>query len=737
VILPIGHEETTVRRTPWITVLVIAACLAVFAVTELRLLDRGPGAPDYLAQAAAHWLAHPYLEADPRVEELALADFPPERRQAAREGLIAYARQALPGSAALRKEQTQLDGLTKLALEQIERGERPDPHAHYKRWGLTPASPRPEHFVTHAFLHAGWAHLLGNLLFFFLVAYAVEDRWGRPLFTSFYLSAAVVSGGVYCAMAGASEIPLVGASGAIAGVMGAFLVRMWSTRIRYFYFFFALRIFAGTFSAPAYVMLPLWFAGELVSAWAMDHAGVSDGVAYWAHVGGFAYGVVFAAGIRAARIEERFIHPAIESEITKHSNPVIEEAMEARLAGDLAAAHAALEAALRGKPDDPDLALAFFDVARESGDTAAAERALTRVLRGLVGRGERELAVRYWVELSELGAPLEPALALRLVPWLLEAGQPAVAASALRGAARAPSLSPGQALRLVDLARDVDAGAALAAACKALEAPDLDETKREKLEALVAELEARESELDGVGAEPEKAVRAEPEEAVPAEPAAALGREVELEVDPEPVHFAEARTVALRVPSDAEATTVALRVPSAPGAGSPFETAGAAELTPDGFDPIVGAVVADEPRFAHAKVVEAQPIAVDEYGIAYQTGEGRRTTLAWSAVQAVGVGAVSGLSAKPVIVIDLATNWLSLESDAALELVRLRSDTFSPRRFAKDAPNPVEALRAILARIFDDCDAVGLPDAESARGYPFRQFADLASYEREVLRISG
>ncbi len=88
------------------------------------------------------------------------------------------------------------------------------------RFGLTPADPTWYGFVTHIFMHASWAHVLGNLFLFFLVARAMEDRWGRPLFAAFYMTAGIFAGGFFALLSMGANIPLVGASGAIAGVLG-------------------------------------------------------------------------------------------------------------------------------------------------------------------------------------------------------------------------------------------------------------------------------------------------------------------------------------------------------------------------------------------------------------------------------------------------------------------------------------------------------------------------------------
>ena len=95
-----------------------------------------------------------------------------------------------------------------------------------------------------------------------------------------------------------------------------------------------------------------------------------------------------------------------------------------------------------------------------------------------------------------------------------------------------------------------------------------------------------------------------------------------------------------------------------------------------------------------------------------------------------------GLSARPVVVVDLALNWTEVDGDV-LQLVRLRSDRFDPRALVPDATDAMAAFRALLAALLDRTGAVALPDPDAARGTPFRSFDDLAGYQREVLQVDG
>jgi membrane associated rhomboid family serine protease len=274
-ILPIGHEDGTISRRPWATWTLVALCLLAHLLV-LRQGDADSNLEESWSAAAEYALAHPELEADPAL--LAPLGSQADELRALAEG----------GEAG---DQGHLDALSNRWREARE--------AHpLFRWGLVPARPTLVALVAHMFLHGGWLHLIGNLLILYLSAPFLEDVWGRPLFTAFYLGAGLFAGGLYALQHRDLDVPLIGASGAVAGVLGAFLLLRGRSRIKFVLF---LGFFA-TFSAPAWVMLPLWFAGELLDALAGDVvARGGGGVAYWAHVWGFVFGVAAAAIIQRSR----------------------------------------------------------------------------------------------------------------------------------------------------------------------------------------------------------------------------------------------------------------------------------------------------------------------------------------------------------------------------------------------------------------------------------------------------
>ncbi len=138
---------------------------------------------------------------------------------------------------------------------------------------------------TSMFLHGGFMHLAGNMLFLWIFGDNLEDEMGHIGFTLFYLAGGIGAGLAQVISEPLSGIPTVGASGAIAAVMGGYLLLYPKARVD---ILLILIIFFKVFSIPAWVMLGLWFALQLVNGVAVDAA--SGGVAYWAHAGGFVIG---------------------------------------------------------------------------------------------------------------------------------------------------------------------------------------------------------------------------------------------------------------------------------------------------------------------------------------------------------------------------------------------------------------------------------------------------------------
>ncbi|MGB5865154.1 MAG: rhomboid family intramembrane serine protease [Sulfitobacter sp.] len=141
--------------------------------------------------------------------------------------------------------------------------------------------------LTSQFLHGGWLHLAGNMLFLWIFGDNVEDEFGHMPFLAFYLVAGMLSGLAHVVADPASYVPTVGASGAIAGVMGGYLLLFPKARVDIFVF---LIIIFRIFPIPAWIMLMLWFAMQFIGG--LGATPGTGGVAYWAHAGGFIAGLV-------------------------------------------------------------------------------------------------------------------------------------------------------------------------------------------------------------------------------------------------------------------------------------------------------------------------------------------------------------------------------------------------------------------------------------------------------------
>ena len=143
--------------------------------------------------------------------------------------------------------------------------------------------------ITSQFLHGSWAHIIGNLIFLWVFGDNIEDVLGHVLYLAFYLLSGAAAGVAQSLVMGASLIPTVGASGAIAGVLGAYLILYPTARIGIvlpIFFFFT------TIDLPAIVVIGWWFVQQFFYGIGSLTSTVVGGVAFWAHIGGFIAGIV-------------------------------------------------------------------------------------------------------------------------------------------------------------------------------------------------------------------------------------------------------------------------------------------------------------------------------------------------------------------------------------------------------------------------------------------------------------
>src|SRR5215469_14606407 len=169
------------------------------------------------------------------------------------------------------------------------------------KWSAVPADIVSGHhwvtIFTAMFMHGGWSHIIGNMVFLWAFGPEIEDTMGRWRYLIFYVLGGVAAAGMQIAFDPHSTVPNLGASGAIAAVMGAFLVTFPSDEIRSI---LAIFIFVRITYIPAILLIGVWFALQLWNAGQIAPQ-ASSGVAYLAHVGGFIFGAIFARLFQSAR----------------------------------------------------------------------------------------------------------------------------------------------------------------------------------------------------------------------------------------------------------------------------------------------------------------------------------------------------------------------------------------------------------------------------------------------------
>jgi membrane associated rhomboid family serine protease len=294
------------------------------------------------------------------------------------------------------------------------------------RFGLIPSKMnRVYTLFTHLFVHAGIWHLAGNMLFLWVVGCLLEDSWGRIPFLLFFIAGGLVAGVVHCLQDTSSGMPLVGASGAIAAAMGAFAVRHFRTKIKFFYFFLLfIRPYAGTFFLPAFVFLPLWFIEQLVMHHLNGYFGGGSNVAYMAHIAGFSAGVFAAVAMRMTGFEERFLAPSVKRKqvaegVTK--DPRFEQACALLEKGNNDSARLLFNKLLAERSNDVDLIQDIALLYREKGFTEDYASLTERTLKLMILDGRLEEASRFALDVVREGTVmLNPQYLLRIAKWLAD-----------------------------------------------------------------------------------------------------------------------------------------------------------------------------------------------------------------------------------------------------------------------------------------------------------------------------
>lgn len=579
---------------------------------------------------------------------------------------------------------------------------------------LAPGAITPVAAAGHALIHESWAQLLVAVLLMLLVAPVLEEAWGHAFFAGLLVLLVAAGSGLQILTAPAeaeAARPLVGTAGALAGLLAACLVRQLADGIHYTAIGWWQQPLHVRFWIPAYALLGVWFVGEVLMQAADDAVGPTRGAGYAAQLAGAVLGGATAFAMRRLGLEERWLGRTAAA----GTGAAIELADRTFEQSGLLAALRILGPMAEAAPGDAEVAAAICRLAVAGDKPEIARPRLLALVRESLRAGETSTAAGAWSAWAvALGRPaLDPRLAVQLGQALVAHGHGVEAARLLRRVLDTPGqVSPGLAVKIVDVIRPVHAGLAIRAARLALESGDFAETRRERLDTLVRELEARRADT------------------------------LDPELDRETATSASDRSIEIEMEDDLRRPPPGIARPAEPAAHASALSLGddgglvAAEREIDlaGPDSLVASGLAAQPRFSDAKCVDVVPLAWEGARLSLKKGDAAPAWLELGQVQALAAAAVRGLAARPVVLIDLLLNWSDVDTER-LRVLRIRSDRFDPVALLPGAGAGLEAFRGVIARLLADSGATPLPDVERASGRPFAMFDTLQAYEREVLLV--
>ncbi|OGS27878.1 MAG: hypothetical protein A2297_04670 [Elusimicrobia bacterium RIFOXYB2_FULL_48_7] len=314
-IFPVGKQKK-LRKLPWVTGLLIIANIFVFFLTW-------PGTEKnyeelYNINSKIDTQKKSILGSRSELEALEkqqqdLSDLRSETHSY-RYYASYYSQQSQKLAQKIQEKQLHVANLEQDISKLEEAVEEIKPQIPFLQYGYLADKHEPWRLLTYQFLHSGYLHLIFNMFFLWFVGCNLEDKWGKWYFLGFYLVSGVIAALINELAIPSGGVPLVGASGAIAGVMGAFMVRYPTTKVKVFYLLvlgFYFRV--GFADWPSWAFFIFWFLSQFASA-SLAVISPGDSVAYWAHVGGFMFGALAAWLVTLTGFEKKYIEPVIARE---------------------------------------------------------------------------------------------------------------------------------------------------------------------------------------------------------------------------------------------------------------------------------------------------------------------------------------------------------------------------------------------------------------------------------------
>jgi membrane associated rhomboid family serine protease len=731
-LIPIGQENDTVRRVPWVTIVIMGLCVIIHIFNAGAISEFEERLFGIYSEIYDYYTAHPYLRLD---EELKKTFNITEQVEEVLKSMSGD--KYSPGLDEAQKEEEQ-DHLDKLVEELKSTKER----LPFYKYGLVPNKKTFVGFIGHMFLHAGWLHLLGNLFYLYLMGPFIEDVWGKPAYAVFYLVVGMLAAFVFTLHYPNSDVPMIGASGAISGVMGGFMIRYWHARIRYFYMFSIL--VRGTFSAPAWVMLPMGFIMDLISARLMDSIapGGGGGVAHWVHVWGFVFGAAGGLAIKFLKIEQKFVAPKVEAQTTyvNKSFVLYEEAMQVQAGGDKEKAYAILMDAAKEDSSNQDVIEALWNIAPGIGRTGEVVPLLTRLIEREIQKGRVEAASIHYRQFRDKapGARFSPHTKIKIFDQAIDARDSQEANSLFKELMKEINLAspPGLVMDfcLAALKYDLDFGQSFASKVVelALQHPEIPGSRKESLkhQLNVVSKQKREDSIkadshnDYNFSQPDSNFVVPP---VPTAPKTPLSPQkptipmISYQAQPPPPPIVPI------IPIKPNKSTI----PIQPGKPVP-------SVLPE---PLADELFISTPPPVPRKILrvtKAVPLGIKEGKIALNVENMGERIFALEKIKWIAVVKISPPGERPFLLIDLLVDDPSAPAaptvrETVIRTLRLSSTQFNPQKLVAGAQAPLEAFKIFTSGLLNLSKAKSFPDMESVRLKKIAVYRSLDEYENSLL----
>jgi membrane associated rhomboid family serine protease len=404
------------RRWPIMTIGLIVINVVAFLLTFTALENESPELTETRVHIRLLAAMHPELTLSPEAREM-VEEFQKNEPEA-----WAYAKDGRRGVEDAWDAQIRLiDEPADLQVEMdnlCARYKEQRSNSTLENYAYVPAHPTWYSYLTANFLHGGWLHLIGNMWFLWLAGIVLEDAWGRWLYTAVYLVAGIFALQVHAWFNAGSNVATLGASGAVAALMGAFLVRFPKVRIKMAWFWGFFRV--SRFSAEAYWLLPVWFVMELFSGVLF---GTSSGVAHMAHVGGFVFGAAAALAIRQSGLEHA-INQAIEQEIDPNNDAELDAIHDLIAQSQLDEAQTRMQAYLDAAPATSERALTVQqELHWRKNDIPSYCKTTSQLCAFHLGIHALEPALKDYADLAQAGGVLPADIWLKLCHGMEEQGE--------------------------------------------------------------------------------------------------------------------------------------------------------------------------------------------------------------------------------------------------------------------------------------------------------------------------